>query len=105
MKGNEHIRGLISQDFIFFERGMLGTLIVCSNTCQVLMFVNAILCQGVLGHARDYRAWQHMIGECYAMIWHASMCFGILLIAICSRYKDVPRHVRCQEMLVCAKEC
>ena len=37
MKGNEHIRGLISRDFIFFKRGMIGTLIICSNTCQVPM--------------------------------------------------------------------
>ncbi len=37
MKGNEHIIGLISRDFIFFKRGMLGTLIICSNTFQVPM--------------------------------------------------------------------
>ena len=49
----EPIRGLISQEFIFLKRGMLGTLIIGSNTCQVLMYVNAFN-QGVPGHARDY---------------------------------------------------
>jgi len=37
MQGIEQIRGLISQDVIFFERDMLGTLIIGSNTCQVSM--------------------------------------------------------------------
>ena len=31
----EPIRGLISQDFIFFKRGMLGTLIIGPNTYQL----------------------------------------------------------------------
>ena len=35
--GNEHIRGLISWDFIFFKMGMLGTLIIGLNTCKVPM--------------------------------------------------------------------
>jgi len=103
IKGNEHIRGLKSRDFIFFKMGMLGRLIIWSNTCQVLMYINAF--QGVPGHARDYRAFQHMLGECYDMLWHANMCLGILVMETCSRYKDVPRHVRCQGMLVCAKAC
>ena len=68
------------------------------NVCQVLMVVNAILCQGVRGHARDYRACQHMIGECYAMLGHANMCLGILLMKICSRYKDVPGTKMFQDM-------
>jgi len=77
-----------------------------TNVCQVLMFVNAILFQGVPGHARDYRACQHMIVECYAMLGHANMCLGVLLMEICSRYKDVPRHMRYQGMLVyCSKAC
>ena len=29
------LRGLISQDFIFLKRGMLGTLIIGPNTCQL----------------------------------------------------------------------
>jgi len=33
------------------------------------------------------------------MLGHANMCLGILLMVICSRYKDVPRHARCQGML------
>ena len=37
MQVNEHIKGLISHDFIFLKRGMLGTLIICSNTCQMPM--------------------------------------------------------------------
>ena len=37
MQLNEHIRELISRDFIFFKRGMLGILIIFSNTCQVKM--------------------------------------------------------------------
>ena len=45
------------------------------------MFVNVILCEGVLGNARDYRACQHMIGECYVMLGHANMCLGILPMA------------------------
>jgi len=104
MQGNEHIRGLICGDFIFVKRGMQGTLIIGSNpsanVCQVLMYVNAILCQGIPGHVRDYRACQHMLGECYAMLGNANMCLGVLLRARCSRYKDVPRHARCEGMLV-----
>ena len=75
-----------------------------ANVCQVLMFVNAILCQGVLEHARDYRACQHMIGECYAMLGHANMCLGVLLMAKFSRYKDVPGTKMFQDMRG-AKEC
>lgn len=37
MKGNEQIRRLISEDFIFFKTDMLGTLIRGPNTCQVPM--------------------------------------------------------------------
>ena len=33
----EPIRGLISRDFIFFKRGMLVTLIIGPNTCQVAL--------------------------------------------------------------------
>ena len=33
----EPIRGLISQEFIFLKRGMLGTLIIGPNTCQVAL--------------------------------------------------------------------
>jgi len=111
MKGNEHIRGLISWDYVFQKRHARHTnnmfqYMTSANVCQVLMFVNAKSCQGVLGHVRDYKECQHMIGECYAMLWHANMCLGILLMARCSRYKDVPRHVRCQGMLVyCSKAC
>lgn len=77
-----------------------------ANVCQALMFVNAILCQGVPGHARDYMVCEHMIGGYYAMLGHVNMCLGILLMARCYRYKDVPRHVRCQGMLVyCSKAC
>ena len=36
-KKEEPIRGLISQDFIFLKRGMLGTLIIGPNTCQVAL--------------------------------------------------------------------
>ena len=56
MKVYEHIRGLISEDFIFFKRGMLGTLIIGSNTCQVpmcakclYMLMHAKVFQGMLG--------------------------------------------------------
>ena len=75
-----------------------------ANVCQVLMFVNAILCQGFLGHARDYKECQHMIGECYAMLWHANMFLGILVMEICSRYKDVLGTKMFQDMRG-AKEC
>ena len=75
-----------------------------ANVCQVLMFVNAILCQGVLGHARDYKECQNMIGECYAMLWHANMCFSALLMERCSRYKDVLGTKMFQDMRG-AKEC
>ena len=75
-----------------------------ANVCQVLIFVNAILCQGVPGHARDFREFQHMIGEFYAMLWHANMCFGILLMARLSRYKYVPGTKMFQDMQG-AKEC
>jgi len=40
-----------------------------ANVCQQLMYVNA--CAGVPQHVRDYRACQHMLGECYAMLGHA----------------------------------
>jgi len=75
-----------------------------SNVCPMLMFVNAILCEGVTGHARDYRACQHIIGECYAMLGHANMCLGILLMARCSSYKYVPGTKMFQDMRG-AKEC
>ena len=104
MEGNEHIRGLISCDFIFFKRGMLSTLIICSNTCQVLMYVNAI-CQGVPRHVRDYKACQHMLGECYFMLGPTNMFLGVLVMARCSRYKYVLRHAKCQGILVCTKAC
>ena len=35
LQGNEHIRGLISHQFTFSKRGMLGTPSVGSNRCQV----------------------------------------------------------------------
>jgi hypothetical protein len=75
-----------------------------ANVCQVLMFVNAILCQGVPGQARDYRSCQHMIGECYAMLSHANICLGVLLMERCSRYKDVSGTKMFQDMRG-AKEC
>ena len=31
MQGNEHIRELISKDFIFFKRGMLGNIRACQE--------------------------------------------------------------------------
>ena len=37
MQRNEHIRGLISEGFTFFKRGMLGTLTIGSNTYHVSM--------------------------------------------------------------------
>ena len=75
-----------------------------ANVYQVLNFVNVILCQGVLGHSRDYMECEHMIGECYAMSWHVSMCFGVLLMERCSRYKDVPGTKMFQDMRG-VKEC
>jgi len=39
------------------------------------MYANGILCQGVLGHARDYMACQHMLEESYAILWHDNI-FG-----------------------------
>jgi len=75
-----------------------------ANVCQVLIFVNAILCEGVPGHARDYMEYQHMIGECYVMLWHANMCFRVLLMEIFSRYKVVPGTKMFQDMRG-AKEC
>ena len=68
------------------------------------MFVNAILYQGVPGNARDYKACQHMLGECYVVLGHANMCLGILFVEKCSRYKYLPGHARCQGMLLCSKE-
>ena len=50
-----------------------------SNVCQVLMYVNA--CQSVTGHARDYKACQHMVGEFYAMLGPSNMCLGVLVMA------------------------
>ena len=82
--------------FYLFQKGharRTNNIFQCmpsSNVCQVLMFANAILFQGVLGNVRDYRACQHMIGECYAMPGHANMCLGVLLMERCSRYKGVP---------------
>ena len=35
IQGNEHIRGLISHQFTFSIRGMLGTLTLGGNRCQV----------------------------------------------------------------------
>ena len=35
LQGNEHIRGLISHQFTFSKRGMLGTLTVGGNRRQV----------------------------------------------------------------------
>jgi len=66
------------------------------------MDVNA--CQGVLGHARDYKGCQHILGDCYVMLGHANMCFGVLVMEICSRYKDASKHARYQGMLLCSKE-
>ena len=37
------------------------------------------------------------------MLGHANMCLGVLVMERCSRYKYVPRHVKCQGTLVCAK--
>ena len=98
--------------FYIFEKGHarhtnnMFQYMPSANVLQVLIVVNAILCQGVTGHDRDYKECQQMIRECYAMLWHANMFFDVLLMARCSRYKDVPRHVRCQGMLVyCSKSC
>ena len=44
-----------------------------------------------------------MLGEFHVVLAHSTMCFGVSFMTRCSRYKDVPRHVRCYEMLVCAK--
>lgn len=33
------------------------------------------------------------------------MCLGVLVMEKCFMYKDVPRHVRFQGMLVCVKAC
>ena len=35
LQGNEHIRGLISHQFTFSRRGMLGTPTLGGNRCQV----------------------------------------------------------------------
>ena len=75
-----------------------------ANVCQVIMFVNAILCQCVPRNARAYRACQHMIGEWYAMLGHANMYLGFLLMEICSRYKYVLGTKMFQDMRG-AKEC
>ena len=75
-----------------------------ANVCEVIMFVNAILYQGVPRHSRYCEEFQHMIGEGYAMLWHANMCLGVLLMARCSRYKDVLGKKMFQGMRG-AKEC
>lgn len=75
-----------------------------ANVFQVLLFFNTILCQGVPGHARDYTTCQHMIGDCYAMLGHANIFLDVLLMARCSRYKDVPGTKMFQDMRG-AKEC
>ena len=72
-----------------------------SNVYQVLMYVN--VCQNVPQNARDYKACQHMQGECYAMLGSANMCLGVLVMAKCSRYKDVKINARSQGMLLCSK--
>ena len=74
-----------------------------ANVFQVLIYGNAS--QSVLRYARDYRACQHMLGEYYVMLGLANMCLGVLAMTRCSRYKDVPIHVKCQGMLVCDKAC
>ena len=74
-----------------------------SNVCQVLMYFNT--CQSVPCHAREYKACQHMLGECYVIIGPAKMCLGVLFMARCSRYKDVLRHVRCQGILGHVNKC
>jgi len=45
MQVNEHIRGLISQDFTFSKRCMFGTLTIGSNTFQVQCVPSANGCQ------------------------------------------------------------
>lgn len=73
-----------------------------ANVCKVLMYVNA--CQVIPGHARDYKACQHMLGECYVVLGHANMCLGILVMVICSKICEVPRNVSvCQSILRCAR--
>ena len=64
MQGNEHIRGLISQEFILSKRGMLSTLILCFNTCQVpmcakcsCMLMHAKVLRGMLGTIRHANTW------------------------------------------------
>ena len=54
-----------------------------ANMCQLLMYVNAR--KNFPGHVRDYRACQHMLGECYVVLGHANICLGILVMEICSR--------------------
>lgn len=68
-----------------------------SNVFQVIMYFNA--CQSVPGHARDHKACQHIVGECYAILGFANMHLGFLVMEICSRYKVVPRHARCQGVM------
>lgn len=46
-----------------------------------------------------------MLGEYYVVLGHSNMCLGVLVMEICSMYKDVPRHARYQGMLVCSKSC
>jgi len=109
IKINEHIRGLTSQYFIFSQKGNATHTndrfhyMPSSNVCEVIMYVNAY--KSVPWHARDYKAYQHMLGECYDMIGLANMCLGVLVMARCYRYKDVLRRARWQGMLVCDKEC
>jgi len=63
-----------------------------------------IACGGVPTRVRDYRACQHMLGECYSMIGHAKMCLGILVMARCSKMCEVPRNASlCQSMLSYAR--
>ena len=64
MKGNIHIRGLISQELIFFKRGMVGTLIIGSNTFQVPIYAK---CSCMLMHAKVF---QGMLGTTR----HANTC-------------------------------
>lgn len=83
---------------------MLIQYMPSANECQVLIFVNEILCQGVPQHARDYRACKNMIGECYAILGHANMYLEVLLMVRFSMYKDVPGTKMFQDIRG-AKEC
>ena len=84
--GNEQIRGLISRNFTFFKRDMLGTPTLGVNACLVPTFARVF--QGMPMHSREF---QGMLGmPTHFRVSHAC--------------QDMPSNKECQDVLS-AKAC